>query len=111
MVQRSQCAHLAFFFLIYFFDFRLQQIRISLFLFLSSFDYLKMENEKEDGFIKTTTHNYVSRKATIDGAKQVEIKGRSIIHDVKIRGDLVSSFIGFTASLCLVLAWLLRFEL
>ena len=70
-----------------------------------------MENEKEDGFIKTTTHNYVSRKATIDGAKQVEIKGRSIIHDVKIRGDLVSSFIGFTASLCLVLAWLLRFEL
>ena len=68
---------------------------------------MKMENEKEDGFIKTTTHNFVSRKATIDGAKQVEIKGRSIIHDVKIRGDLVSSSIGFTASLCSVLARLL----
>ena len=42
----------------------------------------------------TTTHNYVSRKATIDGAKQVEIKGRSIIHDVKIRGDLAIVRIG-----------------
>eukprot|EP00980_Cylindrotheca_fusiformis_P016940 scaffold5157_cov100-Cylindrotheca_fusiformis.AAC.12 len=42
-----------------------------------------------DAFIKTTTHNYVSRKAVIDGAKQVEIKGRSIIHDeVHVRGDL-----------------------
>jgi carbonic anhydrase/acetyltransferase-like protein (isoleucine patch superfamily) len=42
-----------------------------------------------EGYIKTTTHNYVSRKAVIDGAKQVEIKGRSILHDgVHVRGDL-----------------------
>lgn len=45
--------------------------------------------EENDTYIKTTTHNYVSRKAIIDGAKQVEIKGRSIIHKgVKVRGDL-----------------------
>jgi dynactin-5 len=45
--------------------------------------------EQEEGYIKTTTHNYVSRNATIDGAKQVEIKGRSILHEgVKVRGDL-----------------------
>jgi dynactin-5 len=49
----------------------------------------------EEGFIKTTTHNYVSRKATIDGAKQVEIKGRSIIQDeVHVRGDLAIVRIG-----------------
>ena len=42
-----------------------------------------------DTYIKTTTHNYVSRRAIIDGAKQVEIRGRSIIHEkVKVRGDL-----------------------
>jgi dynactin 5 len=42
-----------------------------------------------DGYVKTTTHNYVSRKAVIDGARQVEIKGRSILHDgVQVRGDL-----------------------
>ncbi|VEU38383.1 unnamed protein product [Pseudo-nitzschia multistriata] len=35
------------------------------------------------------THNYVSRKADIEGAKRVEIKGRSILHEgVKVRGDL-----------------------
>lgn len=44
---------------------------------------------QEEGYIKTTTHNYVSRKAVIDGAKQVEIKGRSILHEgVKVRGDI-----------------------
>lgn len=42
-----------------------------------------------DEYIKTMTHNYVSRKAIIDGAKRVEIKGRSILHKgVKVRGDL-----------------------
>mmetsp|Transcript_13622 Transcript_13622/g.13387 ORF Transcript_13622/g.13387 Transcript_13622/m.13387 type:complete len:190 (+) Transcript_13622:51-620(+) len=47
------------------------------------------EEEEEDTYFKTTTHNYASRKAIIDGAKQVEIKGRSIIHKgVKVRGDL-----------------------
>mmetsp|Transcript_24483 Transcript_24483/g.67640 ORF Transcript_24483/g.67640 Transcript_24483/m.67640 type:complete len:167 (+) Transcript_24483:358-858(+) len=40
-------------------------------------------------YIKTMTHNYVSRKAIIEGAKRVEIKGRSILHEgVKVRGDL-----------------------
>ena len=43
----------------------------------------------ETGYIKTTTHNFVSRKAKIDGAKQVEIKGRSILEEgVHVRGDL-----------------------
>lgn len=47
-----------------------------------------MSQEEEEGYIKTTTHNYVSRKAVIDGAKQVEIKGRTILHDgVRVRGD------------------------
>jgi dynactin 5 len=48
-----------------------------------------MSQDEEEGYIRTTTHNYVSRKATIDGAKQVEIKGRSILHEgVRVRGDL-----------------------
>jgi carbonic anhydrase/acetyltransferase-like protein (isoleucine patch superfamily) len=46
-------------------------------------------DDTDDTYIKTTTHNYVSRRAIIDGAKQVEIRGRSIIHEkVKVRGDL-----------------------
>ena len=46
-------------------------------------------SEAEDPYIKTTTHNYISRKATIEGPRQVELKGRSIVKDgVKIRGDL-----------------------
>lgn len=49
----------------------------------------------EEGFIKTTTHNYVSRKSVIDGAKHVEIKGRSIIKDgVVLRGGLAVVRIG-----------------
>lgn len=41
------------------------------------------------GYIKTKTHNFVSRKAVVDGAKQVEIKGRSILEEgVRVRGDL-----------------------
>jgi hypothetical protein len=48
-----------------------------------------METAEEEGYIKTTTHNYVSRRAVIDGARQVEIKGRTILHDgVRVRGDL-----------------------
>jgi dynactin 5 len=47
------------------------------------------------GYFKTTTHNYVSRNAQIDGAKQVEIRGRSIIQEgVRIRGDLAVVRIG-----------------
>jgi len=48
-----------------------------------------------NGYIKTTTHNFVSRKAIIDGPKQVEIRGRSILQDgVHIRGDLAMIRIG-----------------
>ena len=42
----------------------------------------------ESDYIKTTTHNFISRKAVIEGPRQVELKGRSIVHDgVKIRGE------------------------
>lgn len=48
-----------------------------------------MDTSEDESYIKTTTHNYVSRKAVIDGAKQVEIKGRSILQEgVRVRGDL-----------------------
>jgi dynactin 5 len=47
------------------------------------------EKEEEDGYIQTTTHNYVSRQAVIDGSSSVELKGRSIVSaGVHIRGDL-----------------------
>jgi len=50
---------------------------------------------EESPYIKTTTHNYVSRKAMIAGAKQVELKGRSIVQEgVKVRGDLARVRIG-----------------
>jgi dynactin-5 len=46
-------------------------------------------DSSSDEYIKTTTHNYISRKAVIEGPRQVEVKGRSILHEaVKIRGDL-----------------------
>ena len=51
-----------------------------------------MAESSEDSnnkYIKTTTHNYISRQAVIEGPRQVAIQGRSIIQDaVKIRGDL-----------------------
>jgi dynactin 5 len=47
------------------------------------------EINDDNGYIQTTTHNYVSRRATIDGSQQVELKGRSVVSDnVHIRGDL-----------------------
>lgn len=50
---------------------------------------LTEEEDLSSSYIQTTTQNYVSRKATIDGSRQVELKGRSIVADgVKIRGDL-----------------------
>mmetsp|Transcript_10108 Transcript_10108/g.27712 ORF Transcript_10108/g.27712 Transcript_10108/m.27712 type:complete len:185 (-) Transcript_10108:371-925(-) len=53
-----------------------------------------MDNTNE-GYIKTTTHNFVSRQAKIQGAKQVELKGRSILQkDVTVRGDLAVIRIG-----------------
>jgi dynactin-5 len=52
-------------------------------------------SEETEGYIKTTTHNYVSRKAKIEGAKQVELKGRSILQEfVTVRGDLAIVRIG-----------------
>jgi len=52
-------------------------------------DNINEDDTDDDTYIKTTTHNYVSRRAIIDGAKQVEIRGRSIIFEkVKVCGDL-----------------------
>ena len=36
-------------------------------------------SKDDDEYIQTTTHNYVSRQAVIEGARQVELKGRGII--------------------------------
>lgn len=53
------------------------------------------DDESPAGYIKTTTHNFVSRTAQIDGAKQVEIRGRSILQEkVHVRGDLAIVRIG-----------------
>jgi len=42
----------------------------------------------ESDYIKTTTHNFISRQAVIEGAKQVEVKGRSILRsNVKLCGN------------------------
>lgn len=42
-----------------------------------------------EGYIKTASHNYVSRKATVKGPQQVELKGKSVLKDgVVVRGDL-----------------------
>ncbi|KAL7559030.1 hypothetical protein ACA910_016373 [Epithemia clementina (nom. ined.)] len=50
---------------------------------------------KADSYIKTTTGNFVSRKAEITNAKNVEIKGRSWIEEgVIIRGDLAKIRMG-----------------
>lgn len=49
----------------------------------------------DDGYIKTMTHNYVARKALVEGAKQVELKGRSILQEgVVVKGDLAVVRIG-----------------
>lgn len=42
-----------------------------------------------DGYIKTVSHNFVSRKATVEGPQRVELKGKSVLKDgVVVRGDL-----------------------
>ncbi|CAB9511538.1 Dynactin subunit 5 [Seminavis robusta] len=42
-----------------------------------------------DGYIKTTTHNFISRQAKLENVKQVAVQGRSIIHGgVTLRGDV-----------------------
>ena len=46
-------------------------------------------SETTDGYIKTASHIYVSRKATVEGPQHVELKGKSVLKDgVVIRGDL-----------------------
>jgi len=50
---------------------------------------------EEEGYVKTAAYNYVSRKAFIHGAKNVEMKGKSIVHPkVHIRGDFQTVRIG-----------------
>ena len=49
------------------------------------------DNQKEEstGFIKTASHNYVSRKADIIDPQKVELKGKCVLKDgVVVRGDL-----------------------
>jgi dynactin 5 len=48
-------------------------------------------NQKEEstGFIKTASHNYVSRKADVIDPQKVELKGKCVLKDgVVVRGDL-----------------------
>ena len=48
-----------------------------------------MSEATEGNYIKTTTHNFISRKAVVEGPRQVALQGRSIVEDgVKLRGDL-----------------------
>ena len=47
-------------------------------------------NEEECKYIKTATHNYISKDAIIDNPKVVELKGKSIIMDgCRLRGDMM----------------------
>lgn len=51
--------------------------------------------ESDEGYVKTAAHNYVSRKAIIHGARNVEMKGKCVIAEgVIIRGDFASVRIG-----------------
>ena len=44
---------------------------------------------EEVGYIKTATHNYVSRQAVVDNPAKVELKGKSVLKSgSKLRGDL-----------------------
>jgi len=53
------------------------------------------EAKKDDFIVTTVTHNYVSQKATLEGAHNVEIKGRTIIHeDVTIQAESARVSIG-----------------
>ena len=46
-------------------------------------------------YIKTTTHSYVLRGATLDSPKCVELKGRIVVHDgARLRGDRAPIRIG-----------------
>ena len=43
----------------------------------------------KDEYIKTASHNFVSRQAVVKGPEQVELKGKSVLKEgVVVRGDL-----------------------
>lgn len=48
--------------------------------------------DESDTYIKTQTHNFVSRSAIIENPRQVELKGRSIVDGggCTVRGDLAA---------------------
>mmetsp|Transcript_3645 Transcript_3645/g.6116 ORF Transcript_3645/g.6116 Transcript_3645/m.6116 type:complete len:177 (-) Transcript_3645:77-607(-) len=48
-----------------------------------------MTSNNDDGYIKTATHNYVSRQAVVQNPAKVELKGKSVLQPgVTVRGDL-----------------------
>jgi len=63
-------------------------------------------NTSNTSYIQTTTNSYVSRAATVEGPKFVELKGRSLVHaGARLRGDRAPLRIGrycCIASDCLV---------
>jgi dynactin 5 len=54
-----------------------------------------MSTSEDEGYIKTATHNYVSRKALVENPAKVELKGKSVLQPgSKLRGDLAVIRIG-----------------
>jgi dynactin 5 len=54
-----------------------------------------MSLSEEEGYIKTATHSYVSRKAMVENPGKVELKGKSVLQPgSKLRGDLAVIRIG-----------------
>lgn len=48
-----------------------------------------MATATDNGYIKTATHNYVSRQAIVQNPGKVELKGKSVLRPgVTVRGDL-----------------------
>ena len=48
-----------------------------------------MTADTDEGYIKTATHNYVSRQAKVENPAKVELKGKSVLRPgVTVRGDL-----------------------
>jgi dynactin-5 len=51
--------------------------------------------DDDEGYIKTASHNYISRQAIIHGPQHVEMKGRSIVEtNVVMHGELAPIRIG-----------------
>lgn len=54
-----------------------------------------MTASDDGGYIKTATHNYVSRKAAVSDPAKVEIKGKSVLREgVSVRSDLAIIRVG-----------------